>query len=40
MTDQFGIQEALKDLGVENHNSGTSTGSQWLESGQEKLVSE
>ena len=39
MTDQFGIQEALKDLGVKEHNPGTSTGSEWLEGGQEKLVS-
>ena len=39
MTDQFGIQEALKDLGVKEHNPGTSTGSEWLEAGPEKLVS-
>ena len=39
MTDQFGIQKALKTLGVKQHNSGTSTGSNWLESGSEKLVS-
>jgi L-aminoadipate-semialdehyde dehydrogenase len=39
MTDQFGIQEALNELGVKPHNAGTSTGSEWLESGPEKLVS-
>jgi L-aminoadipate-semialdehyde dehydrogenase len=39
MTNQFGIQEALNELGVKEHNLGTSTGSKWLESGQEKLVS-
>lgn len=39
MTDQFGIQEALKALGVKDHNAGTSTGSEWLESGQDKLTS-
>ena len=39
MTDQFGIKEALAELGVQGHNAGVSTGSQWLESGPEKLVS-
>jgi aldehyde dehydrogenase (NAD+) len=39
MTDQFGIQEALNELGIKEHNPGTSTGSEWLESGQKKLVS-
>ena len=39
MTDQFGIQEALDDLGVKEHNQGTSTGSEGLEAGQGKLVS-
>ena len=39
MEDQFRIQEALNQLGVKEHNSGTSTGTEWLESGQEKLAS-
>lgn len=39
MTDQFGIQQALETLGVKQHNSGTSTGSNWTEKGTEKLVS-
>ena len=39
MEEQFGIQEALIALGVKEHNPGTSTGTEWLESGQEKLVS-
>ena len=39
MTDQFGIQEALATLGLNSHNSGTSTGSNWSEKGNEKLTS-
>lgn len=39
MSDFFGIQEALKVLGVNEHNAGVSTGSNWLESGTDKLVS-
>jgi L-aminoadipate-semialdehyde dehydrogenase len=39
MTDQFGIQETLKELGVKEHNAGTATGSAWLSSGQDKLTS-
>ena len=39
MTDQFGIQEALKTLGVKEHNAGTSTGANWSEKGSEKLTS-
>jgi len=39
MTDKFGVQQALKNLGIKEHNPGTSTGSEWLESGGEKLVS-
>jgi aldehyde dehydrogenase (NAD+) len=39
MEEQFGIQEALNKLGIKEHNPGTSTGTEWLESGQEMLVS-
>ncbi len=30
----FGIEEALKQLGVSDHNKGTSTGSNWFSSGE------
>ncbi|GAA4275004.1 aldehyde dehydrogenase family protein [Aquimarina gracilis] len=30
----FGIQEALQQLGVSDHNKGTSTGSNWFSSGE------
>jgi aldehyde dehydrogenase (NAD+) len=39
MTDVFGIQDALTSLGVNSHNSGTSTGSNWTENGSDKLSS-
>lgn len=39
MSDFFGIQEALNVLGVKEHNAGVSTGSNWLESGSNKLTS-
>lgn len=39
MSDQFGIQEALKTLGIEAHNSGSSTGEAWLESKGETIES-
>jgi aldehyde dehydrogenase (NAD+) len=39
MTDQFGIEQALKTLGVKEHNSGTSTGANWSAEGSEKLTS-
>ncbi|MCB0495414.1 MAG: aldehyde dehydrogenase family protein [Cyclobacteriaceae bacterium] len=39
MSDFFGIKEALKVLGVKEHNAGVSTGANWLESGENKLVS-
>jgi len=39
MTDQFGIKEALAALGLKDHNPGVSTGQNWLEAGEEKLVS-
>ena len=31
----FGIEEALKQLGVSDLNKGTSTGSDWFSSGEE-----
>jgi len=33
MSDNFGIKEALKVLGVKQHNAGVSTGANWLEAG-------
>ncbi|MBW3470019.1 L-piperidine-6-carboxylate dehydrogenase [Arthrospiribacter ruber] len=30
MSDKFGIQDALKRLGVQQENAGTSTGSKWI----------
>ncbi|MDF2156958.1 aldehyde dehydrogenase family protein [Algoriphagus sp. CAU 1675] len=33
MTDQFGINESLKRLGVKDENLGASTGLDWLDSG-------
>jgi len=33
LTDTFGIAEALKELGINELNSGVSTGSDWLEAG-------
>ncbi len=39
MSDNFGIKEALKVLGVKEHNAGVSTGANWLEAGNNKLVS-
>ncbi len=37
--DQFGIQEALKTLKLQNENSGTSTGQNWLTPGKEYISS-
>ncbi len=37
--DQFGIQEALKTLKLQNENAGTSTGQNWLSSGTEFISS-
>ncbi len=37
--DQFGIQEALKTLKLQNENAGTSTGVNWLNSGKEYISS-
>jgi aldehyde dehydrogenase (NAD+) len=31
-TDQFGIQESLKRLGIQSENLGVSTGSKWIDS--------
>lgn len=39
MSDNFGIKEALEVLGVKQHNAGVSTGANWLEAGNNKLVS-
>ncbi|HHL52161.1 MAG TPA: aldehyde dehydrogenase family protein, partial [Flammeovirgaceae bacterium] len=39
MTEQYGIKEALEILGVKEHNAGVSTGSEWLETGSDKLTS-
>jgi aldehyde dehydrogenase (NAD+) len=37
--DQFGIGEALKQLGLSDMNQGASTGAQWLETSGETFVS-
>ncbi|MEO1053539.1 MAG: aldehyde dehydrogenase family protein [Bacteroidota bacterium] len=37
--DQFGITTALKALGIEDHNSGVSTGNNWLDGRGEVLAS-
>lgn len=39
MKDQFGIAEALKSLGIQDTNNGTSTGSYWIKSGEGEIVS-
>ncbi len=39
MSDNFGIKEALNVLGVKQHNAGVSTGANWLEAGNNKIVS-
>lgn len=39
MKDQFGIDEALKSLGIQDKNNGTSTGSYWIKSGENEIVS-
>lgn len=39
MADNFGIHEALKRLQVENENLGTSTGSDWIDTGGEFITS-
>ena len=35
----FGIQEALQDLGLDKRNFGTSTGSAWMKSSTELIDS-
>lgn len=39
MADQFGIQESLKRLGIKSENSGTSTGVNWIDSGEASISS-
>ncbi|MTI40959.1 L-piperidine-6-carboxylate dehydrogenase [Fulvivirga lutimaris] len=39
MSNNFGIQEALKQLGIKEINSGTSTGSKWLSNDGEVISS-
>lgn len=39
MNDLFGIQQSLKNLGIQESNLGSSTGTTWLDSGAESLAS-
>ncbi|MFC5624498.1 L-piperidine-6-carboxylate dehydrogenase [Algoriphagus winogradskyi] len=39
MADQFGIQESLKRLGLKSENLGTSTGINWIDSGESSISS-
>jgi aldehyde dehydrogenase (NAD+) len=39
MSDQFGIKLALKNLGILNENLGTSTGVEWINTGQKYIDS-
>lgn len=39
MTDQFGIQESLKKLGIQSKNLGASTGASWINSGKNYIKS-
>ena len=39
MHDTFGIEASLKRLGIESQNLGTSTGNEWLDSGQDYFAS-
>lgn len=39
MADNFGMQEALKRLQIEKVNLGTSTGTNWIDSGGESITS-
>ena len=39
MNDLFGIQQSLKNLGIQESNLGSSTGTTWLDSGAVSLVS-
>ena len=33
IANQFGMQEALKQLGIQAENQGTSTGNEWFSNG-------
>jgi len=39
MNDLFGIQQSLKNLGIQEYNLGSSTGMTWLDSGAASLAS-
>ena len=39
MTDAFGIQQSLKNIGIQPENLGSSTGINWLDSGESYLSS-
>jgi aldehyde dehydrogenase (NAD+) len=39
MNDSFGIQQSLKNLGIQESNLGSSTGTTWLDSGAATLAS-
>lgn len=39
MNDLFGIQQSLKNLGIQESNLGSSTGTNWLDSGAASLAS-
>ena len=39
MADQFHIQESLKSLGIQSENLGTSTGVNWIDSGESSIPS-
>ncbi len=39
MNDPFGIQQSLKNLGIQESNLGSSTGTTWLDSGADSLAS-
>ena len=39
MTDAFGIQQSLKNIGIHPENLGSSTGTNWLDSGESSLSS-
>lgn len=39
MADQFGIQESLNRLGLKSENLGTSTGVNWMDSGESSISS-
>ncbi|MCL6259476.1 aldehyde dehydrogenase family protein [Aquiflexum sp. TKW24L] len=39
MSDQFGIQSALQNLGIKPENLGTSTGNEWINTGKDYISS-